>query len=162
MFLAVRIGAPRNAVRTGSSVPAAGRSAGFGGSAGRPPPLPVLFGRDWLGSGRRSTLEAAWAAVVGRAGADWVGGGSVGPAAAGGGCVAAGAGAETLPGPFPAARGVGVCCGVCLGACFGAGVCCWPRAAVSSAAGRPLFCSVKKRTQLGSTDVGSAVYCSYI
>jgi hypothetical protein len=34
--------------------------------------------------------------------------------------------------------------------------------AAGDAAGRPPFCSVKKRTQLGSTDLGSAVYCSYI
>src|SRR3954452_3972657 len=53
IFFAVRIGAPRRTIRSGSSVPAVGRSAGFGGSAGRPAPVrgllaaPLVSTRDW-------------------------------------------------------------------------------------------------------------------
>src|SRR5690242_19209300 len=69
MFFAVRAGAPRNTVRTGSSTFTFGRSAGFGGSAGTLPRPPGLIGRDsLLGSGFSTVgvrrLVGAWAVEV--------------------------------------------------------------------------------------------------
>src|SRR5215207_3259501 len=45
MFFAVRAGAPRKVLLTGSASAPAGRASGFGGSAGTPPRAPGALGR---------------------------------------------------------------------------------------------------------------------
>ena len=62
MFFAVRAGAPRSTVLTGSSRSTLGRFAGFGGSAGTPPRLPGADGRAFLFVVGRSTVAGRLAA----------------------------------------------------------------------------------------------------
>ena len=80
MFLAVRAGAPRKTIRCGSSTFTLGRTDGFGGSAGTPPPAPGVAGRlsaVWVGLSTVGVRRAAAGALgaAGFAGA-WVGAGA--------------------------------------------------------------------------------------
>src|SRR6476646_1777871 len=73
MFFAVRAGAPRRVVLTGSSMLTFGRTVGLGGSAGTPPRAPGLTGRPSRIVGGRSTVglgREVEATGAGPAGAD--------------------------------------------------------------------------------------------
>ena len=77
MFFAVRPGAPRSVVRTGSATATSARSDGLGGSAGTPPRVPGVVGRP-------SALAVAFSTVgVRRAVVGAIGNGT-GPAVLGG------------------------------------------------------------------------------
>src|SRR5512133_2392219 len=65
MFFAVRAGAPRKVVLTGSSTATLGRSPGLGGSAGTPPRAPGALGLISLVSAGFSTVGVRLVVVAG-------------------------------------------------------------------------------------------------
>src|SRR6476661_9514168 len=73
MFFAVRAGAPRRVVLTGSSMLTFGRAAGLGGSAGTPPRAPGLTGRPSMILDGRSTVGTRRDVVGAGVGLAWVG-----------------------------------------------------------------------------------------
>ena len=149
MFFAVRAGAPRSTVLTGSSRSTVGRFAGFGGSAGTPPRLPGADGRAFLFDVGRSTVAGRLAAdAAGASGAGWTGllGAGAGGAVCFAGAAAAGAGC------FAGAAGGAAGLGVCPAAPF----------PVEPLVVPPSWWVLKYCAQLGSTEPGSATYCSYI
>ena len=161
MFFAVRAGAPRSTVLTGSSRSTLGRFDGFGGSAGTPPRLPGADGRAFLLAVGRSTVAGLLAA--GASGAGFSGRARRGPG-----------GALCLP-PLELAAGVvaGFAAGAVVFAASAAAACGAAAVAVDGAAvaeplpaeplpSPPILWSLKYFAQLGSTEPGSATYCSYI
>src|SRR6185436_4620039 len=143
MFFAVRAGAPRMVVLTGSSSGTLGRASRRGGSAGTAVRAPGAFGRASLIIGGFSTVG------LGRD-VGWAWGGAAGDAWAGAG---AGPAAVVGFGSRPSPRG-----SAALWRCG-----CWLSVVArspASVAGAP--CALKYSAHVSSTELGSAVYCSYI
>src|SRR5215212_6876782 len=143
MFLAVRAGAPRRVVLTGSSNATLGRLSGLGGSAGTPPRAPGALGLISLVGAGFSTVgvrpDVAGCSFSCASGEVWAGAG-------------AGAAFVTVGSPRPASgAAAGLGCG-----CRSSVAAPWP----SPLAGAPW--ALKYSAHVSSTEFGSAVYCSYI
>src|SRR5215212_7007973 len=147
MFLAVRAGAPRRVVLTGSSNATLGRLSGLGGSAGTPPRAPGALGLiSLVGAGfstvgvRLDVAGCCFGCSCGWASGDvWAG-------------AVAGAAFVT----------VGSCC---CAADSAAGLACGCRFSVAAPSPSPLTGApwvLKYSAHVSSTELGSAVYCSYI
>ena len=143
MFLAVRACVPRMVVLTGFSSATFGRSSWLGGSAGTAPRAPGALGRISLVGAGFSTVGVRPAAAG--AGCGW---------GAGEACAGAGAGAAAV-GVDPPPRAGGSAAGPGLGSCFSA-------VAPSPAPALGAACDWKYFAHVSSTELGSAVYCSYI
>jgi hypothetical protein len=142
MFFAVRAGAPRRVVLTGSSSATLVPAPGLGRSAGTPPLAPGAVGLVSLVGAGFSTvgvrLEVAGCCFGWAAGGAWAG--------AGAGAAFVVAGSLRFGSGSAARRGCGCCTALV--------------APFPSPDGAPWV--LKYSAQVSSTELGSAVYCSYI